>query len=498
MLSSSSRALEIVRVVSQHQWDYLLGLLSARLGSVPDAQPSLPAPEVLCRVLSELGPVFVKVGQLLSTRPDLLPDRYIRALGRLQSAVPPAPWSEVETRLLEQWQRPADEVFARFDTTPVAAGSIGQVHRAQLADGRAVAVKVLRPGIERQVEEDGQLLRQIAALAAQTPLGSSYDLPGLAEQLVASLEGEIDFRREAGNTERLAQVLKRSSFVGDGRLRVPQLYQELSGPAVLVLEWLEGDPILSDGARVALEQRSGGVKAATDALLGAFVEQFFVEGFFDADPHPGNLMVAADGTITILDLGMVGSFDPRTRTLVLDLVLALINEDPARATDLLVLLAPPQTSTVDRRGLRRQLDQLIRANFAKPLQQLNFALFLGDLLQIASRTGLQVPGNLGLFVKAISNLEGVGRALAPEFSFTEAMKPLVGRLMARALLLPQQRVMQFGLDLRALLLDSPRQLSGLLQRFSGDELVFSFQLQGLERLLANCVVPPGCSADDWV
>ena len=120
MLSSSSRALEIVRVVSQHQWDYLLGLLSAQLGFVPAAQPSLPAPEVLCRMLTELGPVFVKVGQLLSTRPDLLPDRYIRALGTLQSSVPPAPWSEVETRLLEQWQRPADQVFARFDTTPVA------------------------------------------------------------------------------------------------------------------------------------------------------------------------------------------------------------------------------------------------------------------------------------------------------------------------------------------------------------------------------------------
>lgn len=485
MLSGSSRAIEIVKVVSQHQWDYLLGLLSAQLGAAPDTKPSLPAPEVLCRMLTELGPVFVKVGQLLSTRPDLLPDAYIHALARLQSAVAPAPWSEVEARLLQQWQRPADAVFATFDTTPVAAGSIGQVHRAELADGRAMAVKVLRPGIERQVEEDGQLLRKIAALAAQTPLGSSYDLTGLAEQLIAALEGEIDFRREAANTERLGGVLQRSSFVGDGRLRVPQVIRELSGPAVLVLEWLAGDPILSAEARTALEQRSGGVEAATDALLGGFVEQFFVEGFFDADPHPGNLMVAADGTITILDLGMVGSFDPRTRTLVLDLVLALINEDPARATDLLVQLAPPLVSSVDRRGLRRALDQLIRANFAKPLHQLNFARFLADLLQIASRTGLQVPGNLGLFVKAITNLEGVGRALAPEFSFSEAMKPLVGRLMVRALLLPQQRVMQFGLDLRSLLLESPRQLSGLLQRFSGDELVFAFQLEGLDRLLAN-------------
>ncbi|MGC5197083.1 ABC1 kinase family protein, partial [Aphanothece microscopica] len=404
---------------------------------------------------------------------------------RLQSAVPAAPWSEVEPRLLEQLNGPLEEAFASFDQTPVAAGSIGQIYRAERPDGRAVAVKVLRPGIERQVEEDGQLLRQVAALAAQTPLGSRYDLPGLADQLMSALEGEIDFRSEARHTQRLAELLQRSSFVGDGTLRVPRVFAEISGQRMLVLEWLDGDPILSEAGRAALRDSPNGLDGATSHLLGAFVEQFFVEGFFDADPHPGNLMVAPDGTITLLDLGMVGSFDPRTRTLVLDLVLALINEDPARATDLLVQLAPPREDAVDRRRLRRQLDQLIRSNFAKPLHQLNFALFLADLLQIANACGLLVPGNLGLFVKAVTNLEGVGRDLNPDFCFTEAMKPLVTRLMARALLLPQQRVLQFGLDLRSLVLESPRQLSGLLQRFSGDDLVFAFQLQGLERLLGN-------------
>jgi predicted unusual protein kinase regulating ubiquinone biosynthesis (AarF/ABC1/UbiB family) len=248
--------------------------------------------------------------------------------------VPAAPWREVEPRLLEQLNGPLEEVFASFDQTPVAAGSIGQIYRAERPDGRPVAVKVLRPGIERQVEEDGQLLRQVAALASQTPLGARYDLPGLADQLVSALEGEIDFRSEARHTQRLAELLERS-------------------------------------------------------------------------------------------------------------------------------------------------------NFAKPLHQLNFALFLADLLQIANACGLQVPGNLGLFVKAVTNLEGVGRDLNPDFCFTEAMKPLVTRLMARALLLPQQRVLQFGLDLRSLVLEAPRQLSGLLQRFSGDDLVFAFQLQGLDRLLAN-------------
>lgn len=251
-----------------------------------------------------------------------------------------------------------------------------------------------------------------------------------------------------------------------------------------MLEWLEGAPILSEEGRSALERR-GGVEEATRTLLGAFVKQFFVEGFFDADPHPGNLMVAPDGTITLPDLGMVGSFDPRTRRLVLDLVLALIDQDAARATALLVQLARPRQWLVDRRGLRRRLDQLIRSNFNRPLSQLNFVLFLGDLLQTATRTGLQVPGNKGQFVKAVTNLEGLGRELDASFNFNETMKPLVSQLMARALLISCQRVLQLGLDQRSRLLESPRQLSGLLKRFSGDELVFTVQLQDLTKLLDN-------------
>ncbi|MEO1002640.1 MAG: AarF/UbiB family protein [Cyanobacteria bacterium J06638_7] len=480
MLSGSTRALDIVRVVGLHQWSYLWGLLNAQF----QEKPSLPAPEVLCRILTDLGPVFVKVGQLLSTRPDLLPDRYIRALGSLQSDVPAAPWTQVEPILREHLGGPWQDSFSSFEDNPVAAGSIGQVYRAELADGTEVAVKVLRPGIEQQVEEDGALLKQLAGLASQTPLGSSYDLHGLADQLVNALEGEIDFRRECSHTLRIDGVLKRSSFVQDDALKVPQVFESLSGRRVLVLEWLAGSPILSKEARAALEQR-GGAEAATGTILGAFVEQFFVEGFFDADPHPGNLMVAPDGTITLLDLGMVGSFDPRTRRLVLDLVLALINQDAARATELLVELAPPRKDLVDRRGLRRQLDQLIRSNFDQPLSQIHFAVFLGDLLQTATLSGLQVPGNMGLFVKAVTHLEGLGRGLDPDFCFTETMKPLVSQLMVRALLIPRQRILQLGLDLRSLVLDSPRQLSGLLKRFSGDELVFTFQLQDLGKLLEN-------------
>ncbi|WP_115019727.1 AarF/ABC1/UbiB kinase family protein [Synechococcus sp. UW140] len=478
VFDGSARALEIVKIVSRHEWSFL----SQLLGRGDSAETRLPLPSVLCNLLTELGPVYVKLGQLLSTRPDLLSDDYITALSRLQADVPAVAWQEVEPSLQRELGKPIDQCFESFQSQPIAAGSVGQVYRATLQQGLQVAVKVLRPGIEAQVEEDGRLLRKVAALAAATALGSQVDFVGLADQVLAALQRELDFRIEAESTLRLQRCLEDSSFLPEGRLRLPQVVDSLSGQRVLVLEWIEGEPILAPAARAALQQGPG-IEVTTKALLGAFVEQYFVEGFFHADPHPGNLKVQADGTVILLDAGMVGMFDPRTRSNLLDLVLALINQDAARATDLLEQIAPPvQGMKVDRQQLQRQLDQLIARNFSKPLQELNFALFLSALLQLANRTGLQVPGTMGLFVKSVTNLEGVGCALNPHFSFTGEMQPLVAQLLARSVMVPQERLMQFGLDLRNLSIDAPRQLSQLLRRFSSDELVFALQLEGLDSL----------------
>ena len=481
VFDGSARALEIVQVLSKHEWAFLTQLL--RRGDA--AETRLPLPSVLCNILTELGPVYVKLGQLLSTRPDLLGESYIEALSDLQANVPPVSWDVVRPQLEEQLNSEVTEAFLSFDNQPIAAGSVGQVYRATLQDGVPVAVKVLRPGIEAQVAEDGRLLRKIAALASATALGSQYDFVGLADQVLDALGRELDFRIEAQNTLRLERCLEASTFVPEGQLRLPQVVQNLSGQRVLVLEWIDGDAILTDKARFSLE-KGPGLARTTTALLGAFVEQYFVEGFFHADPHPGNLKVLSDGSVVLLDAGMVGVFDPRTRGNLLDLVLALINQDGARATDLLEQIAPAARGVkVDRQQLQRQLDALIASSFSKPLEELNFALFLADLLQLANRTGLRVPGTLGLFVKSVTNLEGVGCSLNPAFSFTGEMQPLVAQLLARSVMLPQERLMQFGLDLRNVTLEAPRQLSQLLRRFSSDELVFALQLEGLESLRAT-------------
>jgi predicted unusual protein kinase regulating ubiquinone biosynthesis (AarF/ABC1/UbiB family) len=192
-------------------------------------------------------------------------------------------------------------------------------------------------------------------LASATALGASYDLEGLADQVLQAIGRELDFRVEAGNTLKLQGILGRSKFVPNGSLKVPNVVPALSSQRVLVLEWIDGHNILGEEAKAALTQHGSNIDAATKALLGAFVEQYFMEGFFHADPHPGNLKVDGDGVITLLDEGMVGMFDPRSRTTLLDLVLALINQDGARATDLLVQLAPPPAGVkVDRRQLQSQ------------------------------------------------------------------------------------------------------------------------------------------------
>ncbi len=481
VFDGSSRALEIVGIVSRHEWSFLSQLLNR--GDTSETR--LPLPSVLCNILTELGPVYVKLGQLLSTRPDLLGEDYIEALSQLQSDVPAVPWEQLRPQLEQELGCGVEEAFSTFIDQPIAAGSVGQVYKAILPDIGPVAVKVLRPGIAAQVEEDGRLLRKIAYLASATSLGSLYDFVGLADQVLEALVRELDFRIEASNTLRLQRCLDASSFVPEGQIRLPHVVQQLSSRTVLVLEWIEGAPILSAEAKKALEEGPG-FEATTTALLGAFVEQYFVEGFFHADPHPGNLKVLADGKVILLDAGMVGLFDPRTRSNLLDLVLALINQDGSRATDVLEQIAPPVRGVkVDRQQLQRQLDQLIAKSFSKPLEELNFALFLAALLQLANRSGLRVPGTLGLFVKSVTNLEGVGNSLNPAFSFTGEMQPLVAQLLARAVMLPQERLMQFGLDLRNLTIDSPRQLSQVLRRFSSDELVFAIQLEGLDAVRSS-------------
>ncbi|NER32183.1 MAG: AarF/ABC1/UbiB kinase family protein, partial [Symploca sp. SIO1C4] len=342
LAKTSSRQAEIVEVVFRRGWDYMRRLLS---GGKTD-EPEIPPPAVLRNILTDLGPVYVKLGQLLSTRPDLLPPAYIEALSSLQSKVPPVDASEMEGFIRQQLPSPPEKIFAKINYQAIAAGSIAQTHRATLKDGREVAIKVQRPGIELIVARDIALIKNVARLVGNTEFGQRYNVVSLADEFSRALQAELDFTQEASYTDQLRANLSQSRWFDPKRLLVPEVFWDLTRPKIMVLEWLDGVPILSAnlrgsgyGGNIDAERQ-----AITTVLFQAFFQQYLSDGFFHADPHPGNIFYLSDGRVAILDCGMMGSLDPRTRTTLMEMMLAIVSCDAQRCTQLTLQIAEPMQS----------------------------------------------------------------------------------------------------------------------------------------------------------
>lgn len=299
LTQTSSRQREILEVFFRNGWDYMRGLLT---GSKTD-EPNLPPPAVFRKVLVELGPVYVKLGQLLSTRPDLLPGEYVEALTDLQANVPPVAWTEVEVLLRQQFRQPLEEIFSNINPQAVAAGSIAQTHRATLKNGQEVALKVQRPGIELVVAQDIALIRSLAELVSRTAFGQDYDIVGIAEEFVTALQAELDFTQEANFTDQLRRNLSTSRWFDPTQLMVPKIEWDLTTEKLLVLEWLDGVPLLLANLPAMRDGKDADTqrKEITTLLFRAFFQQLYIDGFFHADPHPGNLFYLNDGRVALLD-----------------------------------------------------------------------------------------------------------------------------------------------------------------------------------------------------
>ncbi len=236
LTKNTSRQREILEVVFHHGWDYMKGLLTGNQSK----EPQLPTPEVLCNILIDLGPVYVKLGQLLSTRPDLLPKHYIEALSELQSNVPPVSWPEINQLLEQELPQPSQEIFQEIKQIPIAAGSIAQVHQATLKNGQKVALKVQRPGIETVVDQDIKLIKGIAELVSFTDFGEDYDIVAIADEFTTALRAELDFTMEAEYTTQLRLNLAESRWFDPKKLVIPQVHWELTTSKLLILDWLDG------------------------------------------------------------------------------------------------------------------------------------------------------------------------------------------------------------------------------------------------------------------
>jgi ubiquinone biosynthesis protein len=472
---------QIAQILARHGFGELLDLLGAApvfpLARALRRRPSLGPPQRLRMALEELGPTFVKLGQVLSTRPDLLPPAYIAELARLQDTVPPEPWEPVRAQLEAELGAPVEEVFATLDPEPIAAASLAQVHAATLPDGAEVVVKVQRPDIEATINVDLDILADVARLLqTRTPLGELYDLPGIVEEFAATLRAELDFYREGHNADRF-----RANFADEPYLYIPKVYWEYTTRRVLVMERIRGIKIDDIAALDAAgyDRYRIGLHAAR-----MVIKEVLEDGFFHADPHPGNFFVMPGEVIGAMDFGMVGYLSRRTRTDLVRLYVAAIQLDEEAVVDQLVRMGVVG-GAVDRMGLQHDIGRLLRKYAGLPLKAIRARDVVEEAMPIAFRHHLRLPSELWLLGKTLAMMEGVGLKLAPDFDMFAVSRPYVQRFM-REMASPRAWMPSLirGMGDWAQLLDMlPRTGMQLLTRAERGELEVSLRHQELGRAL---------------
>jgi ubiquinone biosynthesis protein len=424
------RARQIAVVLVRHGF----GEVAARLGlssDPPGAHPSAAGDRAtvatrLRLVLTELGPSFVKLGQIASTRPDLIPADVIAELKKLQDAVPPFASEQARAIIEEQLGAPVAEVFTAFEDTPMASASIGQVHRARLrtAEGEAqVVVKVQRPNVAQTIERDVDLLYWFAhALERAIPETKTYSPTDLVKEFDRSITAEIDFVQEAENAQRFAK-----NFEGHEAVRFPVIHRQQSGRKVLTMEFFDGlklDRALAQGF-------DGKVIAAR--AVDVIIKMAFEDGFFHADPHPGNILMLGTPeapVLGMLDLGLVGHLSPVMRDRAIDLMVAAIREDYDGLADALYALGKP-TRKVDQAAYRADVASLARKYLGKSLREIEISALVTDLIQGAMRHGIDMPPDFLMVGKSLMTIEGIGRQLDPDLDVFSAARPHFLRLLAR-------------------------------------------------------------------
>lgn len=432
----------------------------------------LSAPERVRLCFEKLGPTFVKLGQLLATRPDLIPLEYSEEFKKLHDQVPGVPFKEIESILVKHFGGPINEVFAAFDETPLAAASIAQVHRARLRDGAEVVIKVQRPGIEKVIQEDMKILRALAELVERyIPELRPYNPTGIVTEFGRSMELETNFVIEANNVRRFAV-----NFAHQPEIKIPHVYTEYTGRRVLVLEALQGIPLSHRGA---LDQEGIHPEEVLKRGLRAYMKMVYTDGLFHGDLHAGNVILLPNNQIGLIDFGIVGRLNKKTQGAIANMFLALAEEDYDRLAYLYVDLAP-FTERVDVDQFARDIRDLIAPYFGLTMKNVNLGRLLLESTAIASKHGLSLPTELVLFFKSMVSLEGMGRVILKDFDFLtyslEFAKDLVQVKMEPKRLFTEANA--FSRDLNSLILTLPRQVKQVLRRVNDPD--FSIQVRSTD------------------
>lgn len=448
---------EIAQVASRFGLDVLL----ARFGmadTAADGDDPATLPARARQALETLGPVFVKLGQILATRGDLLTPEWTAELEKLHSSAPALPFADLREQVEAALGGPPETAFAHFDERPIAAGSIAQVHRATLHDGREVVAKIRRPGIRPQMEADLRFIARFAAIAETASADARRMQPGaMVRQLAEAVLEELDFTTEGRNTDRM-----RADFAAETRIVVPGIHRDWTSESLLVMDYVEGVPP-RDGETL----RAAGADPDMIAALGAdaVLDMMLVNGRFHADPHPGNLLVLPGNRLALLDLGMIGHVSPRRREEMIGFVTAFATGDPARLAE--VLIAWTAGSGLTRERVMATAERLI----ARHGGHIVLGAMVGDFLQLMREEKVAMPPDLLLIFKAMITIDGVLRAIAPDFDLTQALQRSAIRI-ARAYLSPshwEPGAQSLALEIARIGHDAPRLLRAATRRLEADE-----------------------------
>ncbi|KIE42852.1 ABC1 kinase family protein [Geobacter anodireducens] len=485
-IRSLRRYRQIVRVLVKYGFEHALSLMGLsrfvargrRLFRKPEPELTRLSPAERMRLaLEELGPTFVKLGQILSTRPDVIPRSFVLEFARLQDQVPSFPFEDALDQISRELGRDPEERFSFIDPEPLAAASIAQVHRARLVSGQEVVIKVRRPGVVEAVETDIDAMMGLAVLAERhLPRSDIYDPVGLVKEFARTIRREMDFAREGHTIERFAE-----NFAGDPTLYFPTVHWDCTARGLLTMEFINGIKV-SDTA--ALERAGMDRRLIARRGADAFLKMVLTHGFFHGDPHPGNVLILPDNVICLLDYGMVGRLDAQLKGYLTDILLAIVQRDVDEVISLL-LYSGEIADTLDTRALKRDLAGLIDNYYETPLQEIEVGRVLLEFLEVITTYHIKFQPDLMLLAKALVAIEGMGRELDPTFDMVEHLRPFMKQAV-RDRFSPRQLIREMNSNLLSyftLARNLPRDLKELLNRINRNKFKIDLEHRGLDRAM---------------
>ena len=487
--SNVKRYRQILTILLRYGFDDVLGRLKIdyyiQLGKkiIPKYKPheleAITTAERLRLALEELGPTFVKLGQMLSVRPDLVPANFINEFQKLQDEVPPFPAAQAREVIEAQLGQPVEQLFSSFDEVPLAAASIAQVHRAVVKDGEQVVVKIQRPHIRNVIETDLNILFDLAGLIERRiPESELYNPTAIAQEFARTIRRELDFIREGRNIDRFLR-----NFEDDETVFIPKVYWDLTTEHVLTMEFIDG---------IKISELDKLEKAGLDRKIIAYngaqviLKQVFEHGFFHADPHPGNIFILPNNVIAPLDYGMVGSLDEELMEAAGNLLTAIVKKDVNKIIRVFVDIGIMETA-LDVRGLKLDLTDFLDRYYQIPLSQLDVGKIINEGAEIIRKHRIKLPADLTLMGKALVTEEGVGRILDPDFDMITMAKPYVEKLMMRKLD-PLRHLKEFAYtldDFSRLIKILPSEFRTIITKIKKGELNIKFEHQGLDHLISE-------------